>query len=238
VGIELPLPGKTGMTRHLTEFLTSLGCKIVVALTGLGLTGWVIFHMLGNLQVFEGPDALNTYAAFLRELPILLWSARIGLFVIAALHVGLTIRLAIHNRKARPVPYAVREYRKASFASRTMAWTGSFLLLFIIFHLLHFTAGTVDMSFADRLDLQGHRDVYAKVVHAFQNPLFVVLYLAAQGVLGLHLSHGVSSSLQTLGLEHPLLNRLFRSAGPLVAGIVVLGNVAIILAIAFGVVRA
>jgi succinate dehydrogenase / fumarate reductase cytochrome b subunit len=226
------------MTRLFNLVLTSLGSKIVVAVTGLGLSGFVVFHMLGNLQVFEGPDAINTYAAFLRELPILLWSARIGLFLIAALHVGLTIRLAIHNRQARPEPYAVRDYRTASLSSRTMALTGSVLLLFIIFHLLHFTAGAVDTSFADRLDPRGHRDVYAKVIHAFQNPLFVVLYLAAQGLLGLHVSHGVSSSLQTLGLDHPLLNRLFRAAGPLVGGIVVLGNVAIVLAIALGVLRA
>jgi succinate dehydrogenase / fumarate reductase, cytochrome b subunit len=226
------------VTRLFTIFLTSLGSKVVVALTGLGLAGFVVFHMLGNLQVFQGAEALNTYAAFLRELPILLWSARFGLLFIAVLHVGISIRLAIHNRQARPVPYAVYEYRKASLASRTMVLTGTFLLLFIVFHLLHFTAGIVDSSFPNRLDLQGHRDVFGSVIHTFQNPWFVVLYLAAQAVLGLHLSHGVSSSLQTLGLEHPLLNRLFRAVGPLVAGIVVLGNVAIILAIALGLLHA
>lgn len=226
------------MTRFFSVLLTSLGSKVVVALTGLGVAGFVVFHMLGNLQVFEGAEALNTYAAFLRELPILLWSARLGLLFIAALHIGLTIRLAIHNRRARPVPYAAREYRKASLASRTMALTGGLLLLFIIFHLLHFTVGVVDTSFSDRLDLRAHRDVYGKMIHAFQNPWFALLYLAAQGILGLHLSHGVSSSLQTLGLEHPLLNRLFRAAGPLVAGLVVLGNSAIILAIALGVLHA
>ncbi|HEY6084681.1 MAG TPA: succinate dehydrogenase cytochrome b subunit [Nitrospira sp.] len=225
------------MTRLSTIFLTSLGSKVVVAVTGLMLAGFVVFHMLGNLQVFQGADALNTYAAVLRELPILLWSARIGLLLIAVLHIGLTIRLAIRNRRARPVAYAVHEYRKASFASRTMALTGGFLLLFIIFHLLHFTAGVVDTSFADRLDVEGHRDVYAKVVHAFHNPWLVVLYLAAQAIVGLHLIHGVTSSLQTLGLEHPLLNRLFAAAGPLVGGAVVLGNTAIVLAIALGMIH-
>jgi len=226
------------MTRLFTLSLTSLGSKVVVALTGLGFAGFVVFHMLGNLQVFQGADALNTYAAFLRELPILLWSARLGLLLIVVVHIGLTIRLALHNRRARPVPYAVHEYRKASWASRTMAFTGIALLLFLLFHLLHFTGGVVDSSFSDRLDFRGHRDVYGNVVHAFQNPWYVIVYLAAQAVLGLHLSHGVSSSLQTLGLEHPLLNRLFRAAGPAVAGIVVAGNVAIILAIALGVLRA
>ena len=218
--------------------VTSLGSKVVVALTGLVLAGFVVFHMLGNLQVFQGAEALNRYAAFLRELPILLWTVRLGLLLMAVLHVGLTIKLALDHRRARPVSYAKREYRKASVASRTMALTGIFLLLFIVFHLLHLSAGVVDATFPDRPDLRGHRDVYGRVVHTFQNPLFVILYLAGQAVLGLHLSHGISSSFQTLGLEHPLLNRLFRAAGPTVAGIVVAGNAAIILAIALGVLRA
>jgi succinate dehydrogenase / fumarate reductase, cytochrome b subunit len=225
------------MIRFFDYILTSLGSKVLVALSGLGLAGFVVFHMLGNLQVFQGPDALNTYAAFLREMPMALWTARLGLFAIVSLHIGLAYRLAMHNRRTRPVPYAVREYRRASLASRTMALTGSLLVLFIVFHLLHLTAGWVDPSFSDRLDIQGHRDVFAKMVHAFQNPLFVVIYLVGQVVLGLHLSHALSSSLQTLGMEHPMLDRLFRGAGPLVALLVVVGNVAIVLAVAFGMVH-
>jgi succinate dehydrogenase / fumarate reductase cytochrome b subunit len=226
------------MMRFFNHFQTSLGSKVVVALTGLGLAGFVVFHMLGNLQIFEGREVLNGYAAFLRDMPILLWTARLGLLSIVALHIGLAIRLALLNRRARPVPYAVREYRKASLASRTMAVTGSVLLVFILFHLLHLTAGVVDTSFPDRLDLRGHRDVYGKVVHAFQNPLVVALYLAGQLALGLHLSHAVSSSLQTLGFEHAALNRLFKTAGPAVALLVILGNMVIILAVYLGVVRA
>jgi succinate dehydrogenase cytochrome b subunit len=225
------------MIRLFGYILTSLGSKVLVALSGLGLTGFVVFHMLGNLQVFQGPEALNTYAAFLREMPMLLWTARLGLLAIVGLHIGLAYRLAIHNRRARPVAYAVHEYRQASLASRTMALTGSLLILFIVFHLLHLTAGWVDPSFPDRLDILGHRDVFGKVVHAFQNPLFVVIYLAGQVVLGLHLSHALSSSLQTLGMEHPILDRLFRGAGPFVALLVVVGNTAIVLAVAFGVVH-
>ncbi|MGE5712189.1 MAG: succinate dehydrogenase cytochrome b subunit [Nitrospira sp.] len=226
------------MIRFFGHILTSIGSKVLVALSGLGLAGFVVFHMLGNLQVFEGPEALNSYAAFLRDMPILLWTARVGLLGIVSLHVALAIRLALHNRRARPVGYAVREYRQASLPSRTMAVTGGLLFLFIVFHLLHLTAGWVDTSFPDRLDLRGHRDVFGKLVHAFQNPLFVVIYLLGQAVLGLHLSHALSSGLQTLGIEHPILDRLFKGAGPLVAMLVVVGNVAIVLAVAFGVVRA
>lgn len=207
-----------------------------MALSGLGLVIYVIFHMLGNLQVFEGPLVFNGYAALLRDMPIPLWAARIGLLSLAALHIVLAIQLTSRNRQARPIAYAVREYRQASFASRTMATSGFVLLLFILFHLLHLTAGVIDPSSVDRPDVEGHRDVYGKVVHAFQNPFIVAFYLAGQLGLGLHLSHAVTSSLQTLGLEYVAFNRLFKAAGPTVALVVVLGNVAIILAIFLGLV--
>jgi succinate dehydrogenase / fumarate reductase cytochrome b subunit len=223
--------------RRSSQFQTSLSSKVAVALSGLGLAGFVVFHMLGNLQIFEGPDALNGYAAFLREMPIVLWTARLGLLTIAIAHIALAIQLALRNRRARPVAYAVREYRVASMASRTMAITGSLLLLFIMFHLLHLTAGLVDPSFHDQVDERGHPDVYGKVIHAFHNPLYVVLYCAGQLVLGMHLSHAVSGSLQTLGFEHAALNRLFKAAGPAVALFVVLGNLMIILAVFLGIVR-
>ena len=226
------------MIRLFGHILTSLGSKVLIALSGLALAGFVVFHMLGNLQVFQGPDALNSYAAFLREMPMALWSARLFLLAIVALHIGLSVRLAINNRRARPVGYVTHRYRRASLASRTMALTGSLLVLFIVFHLLHLTAGWVDPAMHNRLDVRGHRDVFGNVVHAFQNPLLVVIYLAGQVVLGLHLSHALSSTLQTFGMEHPMLDRLFRGAGPLIAMLVVVGNTAIVLAIVFGLVHA
>ena len=225
------------MVPFFSQSLTSLGSKALVALSGIGLAGFVLFHMLGNLQVFQGAEAINSYAAFLRNMPILLWTARLGLLGIVLLHIGLSMRLALRNRRARSMGYAVREYRQASIASRTMALTGSLLLLFIVFHLLHLTAGVIEGSLTDQLDIRGQRDVFGKVIHAFQNPWYVVVYLAGQVVLGLHLSHALTSSLQTLGLEHPIFDRLFRGAGPAVAVLVVAGNVAIILAVAFGMVR-
>ena len=228
---------RTLMIRFFGHILTSLGSKVLIALSGLALTVFVVFHMLGNLQVFQGPDALNSYAAFLREMPMALWSARLTLLVIVAVHIGLSVRLAIQNRRARPLDYAMHRYRRASLGSRTMALTGSLLTLFIIFHLLHLTAGVVDPTVHNLLDVRGHRDVFGNVVHAFQNPALVIIYLAAQVLLGFHLSHALSSSLQTLGMEHPMLDRLFRGAGPLVAMLVVVGNSAIVLAIAFGLVH-
>jgi succinate dehydrogenase / fumarate reductase cytochrome b subunit len=225
------------MTRLLSHLQSSVGKKIVIALTGLGLVSYVIFHMLGNLQVFEGPHALNSYAAFLRDIPILLWTARIGLLSIAVIHIVLATQLSLQNRRARPIAYACHEYRQASIASRTMAVSGMVLVLFIVFHLLHLTAGIIEPSSSDRVDQEGYRDVYSKMIHAFQNPFVVALYLVGQLGLGLHLSHAVSSSLQTLGLEHAALNRLFRAAGPAVGLLVILGNVAIILAVFLGIVH-
>jgi succinate dehydrogenase / fumarate reductase cytochrome b subunit len=225
------------MIRLLSHLQASIGSKMAVALSGLGLVLFVIFHMLGNLQIFEGAEAINGYAAFLREMPMALWAARAALLLLVCVHMGVAIKLAIHNRHARQVGYAVRHYRQASLASRTMAATGILLLLFIVFHLLHLTFDVVDTSFADRLDLHGHRDVYAKMIHAFRNPLFVTIYLLGQVVLGLHLSHAVSSSFQTLGVEHPALNRFLKASGPVIALTVVLGNAAIVLAVMVGAVR-
>uniref|UniRef100_UPI00117E7AE1 succinate dehydrogenase cytochrome b subunit n=1 Tax=Nitrospira cf. moscoviensis SBR1015 TaxID=96242 RepID=UPI00117E7AE1 len=215
----------------------SVGKKMIMALTGLGLAGFVMAHMLGNLQLFEGPHALNSYAAFLRDMPIVLWAVRIGLLSIAVFHIGLALQLGMRNRRARPVEYTVHRYRQASIASRTMAISGMALLVFVGFHLLHLTAGVIDPGFNDRLDAEGHRDVYSKVVHAFQNPFVVLLYLAGQLGLGLHLNHAIASSIQTMGFEHAGLNRLLKALGPVIGLIVVLGNVAIILAVFLGIVR-
>ncbi|MBH0208486.1 MAG: succinate dehydrogenase cytochrome b subunit [Nitrospira sp.] len=225
------------MVRLFAHFQSSVGKKMIMALTGLGLAGFVMAHMLGNLQLFEGPHALNSYAAFLRDMPIVLWAVRIGLLSIAVFHIGLALQLGMRNRRARPVEYTVHRYRQASIASRTMAISGMALLVFVGFHLLHLTAGVIDPGFNDRLDAEGHRDVYSKVVHAFQNPFVVLLYLAGQLGLGLHLNHAIASSIQTMGFEHAGLNRLLKALGPVIGLIVVLGNVAIILAVFLGIVR-
>lgn len=225
------------MVRLVRHLQTTVGKKVVVALTGLGLVCFVALHMLGNLQVFEGPHAINRYAAFLRDMPILLWTIRVGLLMLAILHIGLAIQLSVRNHHARPTAYANRTYRHASIASRTMAVSGLVLLAFIVFHLLHLTAGMIAPLLPDHLDTEGHTDVYGKLLHAFRNPIMVSIYLMGQLGLAFHLSHAISSSVQTLGLEHGVFNRLFKVAGPALVFVVVLGNVAIVLAIFLGVVR-
>jgi len=222
---------------HERHVQFSMGRKVVASLTGLGLAGFVVFHMLGNLQVFEGGDALNGYASLLRDIPVFLWTARLGLLTVAVVHVVCVFQLAQRNYRARPVAYTVRKYQNASILSRAMVLSGSLLLVFIVFHLLHLTAGLVDPSIPNRLDAQGHLDVYGKMLHAFRNPLYVAVYVVGQCVLAMHLSHAVSSSLHTLGLEHAACNSVFKAAGPTVALLVVLGNLSIIFAVFLGLIR-
>jgi succinate dehydrogenase / fumarate reductase cytochrome b subunit len=225
---------------------SSLGSKFLMALTGLGLTGFVIAHMLGNFQVYSGRDALNSYAAALKHMPSLLWTARIGLLVIFVLHIVYGVRLWLANRAARPVMYHYKKYREATLASRTMLWTGLVILAFVLFHLAHYTFGVVEQ--APVRDASGHvtsqgyldlkdpqdpkrQDVYAMTVYGFRNPIVSVLYIVAMALLAFHLSHGFQSLFQSLGLNHPRWMPLLKGASLVVAIIVFVGNSSMPLAI-------
>lgn len=220
-------------------FGSSLGMKYIMAVTGVGLVGFVIAHMLGNLLVFGGPDAVNSYAEMLHHSPRLLWSARIGLIVIFLLHVGSAARLSRENREARPVPYVFKNTVQASYASRTMLASGLLVLLYLAYHLAHFTFRVVDQGDlpAVLVDASGRPDVYRMVVTSFQQPIVSGIYLAATVVLCVHLSHGVSSLFQSLGLNHPRCNPAIRRLGPAVAVIVLAGNCSMPLAALFGILK-
>jgi succinate dehydrogenase / fumarate reductase cytochrome b subunit len=210
---------------------SSLGSKFLMALTGLGLTLFVFAHMLGNFQVFSGPDALNSYAAALKHMPGLLWTARAGLLVIFVLHVVYGIKLWAANRAARPVMYHFKKFREASLASRTMIWTGIVILAFVIFHLAEFTFLWVNPGYADLHDAQGRHDVYRMTVYAFRNPVISLMYVVAMALLAFHLSHGFQSLFQSLGLNHPRWFPILRGASVVVALVVFLGNSSMPLAI-------
>jgi succinate dehydrogenase / fumarate reductase cytochrome b subunit len=224
-------------TRGATPFLaalldSSVGAKILVALTGLGLVTFVVFHMIGNLKVFQGPDAINAYADFLKHgLGALLWVARAGLLAIFVLHVALAIRLTLRSRAARPVPYQYPGSVQATVASRTMIWTGVVVGLFVLYHLAHFTFGWLHGVNLGRLDEKGRADVYHMVVAGFSNPVIAGLYVLAQLALFVHLMHGIQSAFQTLGLK----NRRFAGAiwwlGFLTALTILVGNLAIVLGV-------
>ncbi len=225
------------MSRMRSIFCSSLGSKYLMALTGLGLYGFLIAHLLGNLNIFVGPEALNAYAVSLRQLPFgLLWILRGGLVVLFVVHIVTAIRLTRANREARPYPYVFKNTIQASFASRTMPMTGLFVLLFLIYHLLHYTFRLANLTGAS-VDSLNRPDVYRMVVEGFSQPAISFFYVAAMVVLGIHLSHGLSSLFQSLGLNHPKYNPCIRRLGPVLGWLVVLGNISIPVSVWLGIVR-
>lgn len=215
---------------------SSLGSKYLMALTGFGLLGFVIAHMLGNWQVFLGPEALNSYAAKLKDMGPLLWVARLGLLALFLAHIGMGIRLTLANRAARPIPYQVKTYRQATLASRSMLPTGLVILAFVLFHLAHYTFCLVDPSYHSLFDSEGRHDVYRMTVMGFQNPIVSGSYLVAMLLLAFHLAHGFQSLFQSLGLSHPNWVELVRKASIGLAVVIFVGNASMPLAVLFGLV--
>ena len=217
-------------------FMSSVGRKIPVAVTGLGLFLFVIVHMLGNLQIFLGPDPINHYAEFLKSKPGLLWSARIGLLLLVLVHITLGILLALENRRARPVRYTVGKPPASSLASRTILISGLMIFSFVVYHLLQFTIGATNPEYMELRDAQGRHDVYSMMVQGFSHPLVAFFYVLSMALLCLHLSHGVSSTFQSLGIRKrtwTVVDRFAKAA----AVLIFIGNTSIPIAVLTGVVR-
>ncbi len=219
------------MNRLSRLFLSSVGSKYVMALTGLGLMMFVIVHMSGNLLIYFGKDALNAYAHNFTEHPVLLWSARGGLLAIFLIHLLFALRTERDNESARPIRYVYEDTIQASWASRHMMLTGVVILLFVIYHLLHFTFGIVDPDDFKYAIEPKEGDVAGMVIAGFQQPLIAASYILAQVFLGLHLWHGGSSWLQHLGLNGRGYDTVVNYVGPVVAAVVVAGNCSIPLVI-------
>ena len=206
-----------GMQRVVRLYKSTIGKKIMMAVTGVILVGYVLGHMIGNLKVFQGAEKIDAYAMFLREMggPMLghnqaLWLVRGGLLLAFVIHVVAALQLTRTSQLARPERYGRRLDREAStYASRTMRYGGFFLLVFVIFHLLHLTFGTVHPDFE-------HGAIYHNLQVAFQSSLTAGVYIIAMIALGFHLFHGIWSGFQTLGLNHPRYNRYRR---PLAVGL-------------------
>lgn len=209
---------------------STIAKKVVMALTGVILTGFVLVHMAGNLLLYVGPEALNKYGEILQSNKAVLWGARAVLLGSVILHMWAAFSLTMLNRAARPVGYRKTHRENSTYASRTMQFGGPILLLFIIYHLLHFTVGSVHQDF-----IRG--DVYHNVVVGFQNPLVVSVYVLSMVALSMHLFHGVTSMLQTMGLSHPKYNGLREVIGTAYAAVVTVGNLSFPLAVYFGLVR-
>lgn len=228
------------MSRIATALRSSIGAKSIMAATGLALVGFVIAHMLGNLQIFAGPETLNAYAAQLQSLGPLLWVARSGLLAVFVVHLMSAMRLVQANKAARPEGYVyAQRYATSTFASRTMWMTGLITLAFVIYHLLHFTFGVVqsgnhgfEYTMADGSVVH---DVYKMVVLGFQNPVVTLSYVVANVLLAIHISHGASSAFHTLGVTNPRLAFLRKGFGPGLAAVIALGNVAMPLAALLGI---
>ena len=177
-----------------------------MAVTGLLLLLFAIVHMLGHLQMFGGRDMYNAYAHFLQELWEVKWPVRVGLLALVVIHVATAMWLVARNRAARPTPYAVYRPVVSSRAGRTMALSGLVVLVFLIFHILHFTLGEIQPAYFHVLDPTKPRwDAYAMFVHGFQNPGIYATYLVGIALLATHLGHGAASWLQSLGLRDPKL---------------------------------
>jgi succinate dehydrogenase / fumarate reductase cytochrome b subunit len=230
VGSTTIAPATAGRLRLFWQ--STIGKKIVMAVTGIIMVAFVIVHMLGNLQVFESAEKINTYSRFLHHgINELLWLARIILLASVVLHVVAAVQLTRIDTAARPVGYARKQPQSSTIAGRTMRWGGVALALFIVFHILHMTTGTIHPA----PFVEG--DVYGNLVGSFQIWWVVLIYVLAMIALGLHIFHGGWASVRTLGLNHPSPNPLRRRVAAAIAVGLWAGFTIVPLAIFFGWVR-
>jgi succinate dehydrogenase / fumarate reductase cytochrome b subunit len=220
-------------------FRSSLGKKYIMAVSGLVLFLFVVGHLVGNLQIFLGPEAINRYGYFLQSNVEIIWPARIFLLLMIGLHIWSAIRLSIENKAARPVPYANWNPTTASYASRTMLMSGIIIFVFIIFHLLHYTLqvqsiNLTGQNFATFEDPEKRHDIFKMMVVGFHNPWVSGFYIVGIGLLCLHLSHGVSAMFQSLGLKNKVYGPCLDMAARAVAWLIFAGYISIPIAILLG----
>ncbi len=227
----------------LDLYSTAVGKKYVMAISGLAMIGFVVFHMIGNLKMYFGQADLDHYAEFLKELlypiapkGVVLWILRGGLITMLALHLHAAWSLTRLNRTARAVKYqGPRDYQVANFASRTMRWTGIIVLAYLVWHLLDLTFGTVNAIGTDGEFVRG--EVYNNVVRSLDRPVVAAFYIVANILLGIHLFHGAWSFFQSLGWNNPRFNAWRRGFAVGIATVVVVGNVSFPVAVLAGIVK-
>ena len=220
-------------------FDSSLGKKYIMALTGFGLFGFVVAHLIGNLQIFLGPEAINRYGAFLQGLGELLWVARISLLAMVVLHIWAAIKISAENKAARPIAYQAYNPTTASYASRTMLMSGLIILFFIIYHLLHFTVQIPGINFTNEdfktlHDAKDLHDVFAMMILGFRQPVVSIFYIVAIGLLSLHLSHGVGSMFQSLGWKKKSYSGLLDGFAKAISIFIFVGYISIPIAVLLG----
>jgi succinate dehydrogenase / fumarate reductase cytochrome b subunit len=221
---------------------TAVGKKYAMAISGIALMGFVLFHMIGNTKMYLGAVELNEYAEFLKKLlyPLapkesVLWILRAGLLGMLALHLHAAWSLTVLNRHARSVRYqSARDYQEASLASRSMRLSGIVVLLFIVWHLLDLTFGVVNTVGAEGEFVRS--EVYANVVRSFERWPVALFYVVANLLLGLHLTHGAWSIFQSLGWNNPRFNAWRTAFARGFAAVVVIGNISFPIAVTLGIV--
>ncbi len=211
---------------------TTIGQKALVAITGVIMFGFLVGHLAGNLQIFLGREAFNHYAATLAGLPALVWGTRLVLLTSVLVHIVITVDLARRNRAARPDRYRIKKDLVTNYAAKTMILSGPIIAFFILFHLAHLTVGA---DVVPGYMFQKH-DAYSNFVHGFQYAPIAMLYVIANALVAMHLYHGATSFLQSLGLEHPKYDRLVRGAALGLALFVGIGNMSLPIAVLSGLV--
>ena len=214
---------------------TSIGKKILMAITGQILVLFIIIHAIGNTTIYFG--GLNSYAEHLHALSALVWANRFVMLAIISIHIFFGISLTLENQAANSGTYAVRKPLRTTFASRNMIWTGLVIGAFLIYHLLHFTFQVTDPATAAsvNLDSAGRPDVFAMVLAGFQNALISLIYIVSMAAIMLHLSHGIQSSFQSLGLNNENTLPVFEKAGSFAAYVLFIAFIAIPVVIVIGI---
>ena len=225
------------MKAIISFYQSSIGKKWIVALTGLVLVGFVTGHMIGNLQIFLGQEPLNKYAAFLQGLGELLWVIRGVMLACIGIHIVTTVLLTLQNAAATPQKYAVNNPQAATIAAKTMAVSGTIVLCFLVFHLLHFTTLSIHPEWQGWHDAEGRHDVYSLVITGFREPLATGFYLLGLFLVCMHVSHGIQSFIQTLGIRTRKIAEPLTTASPYLAGLIFLGYASIPVASILGILK-
>ena len=222
------------------HLLTStVGRKILMAVTGMLLVGFITVHLLGNLSVFAGSEAINIYAEKLHSLGPIVWIFRLVMLALFAIHITFGIQLTMENSAATPEQYAIQVTQKTTFAARSMIYTGLILLVFLLYHLLHFTVHVVHTDAVATLEpfVNGRPNVFAMVGNSFQSAFVSIVYIIAMAALFLHVSHGIQSFVQTLGFNNGPSQDKVAGIGKLAAVVYGVLYVAIPLAFLFHIVK-
>jgi succinate dehydrogenase cytochrome b subunit len=218
------------MVRVARFYQSTIGKKAIMAVTGLILFGFLIAHMLGNLQIFLGPQVMDHYAETLHGNPPLLWSVRTILLISVVLHIWSSIQLTLIKKEARPVAYVKRANVSSSWASRSMMLSGPIIAAFVVFHLLHLTTGTIHPNFVEL-------HAYENLVSGFMVIPFAVVYIVVMILIGFHLNHGIWSMFQSVGFSHPRYTPMIKTFAAVFSWILIAGFISVPLAVLTGLVR-